>query len=228
MNDNRKVALVAGASGLVGQELVAALCAAPEYGRVLAVTRRPFLKNHPKIANRIVRFDALEAQLRGMTCTEAFCCLGTPLAAAGSEAAFREVDHDLVLAFARAARAAQAQRFALVSSIGADAASRVFYLRVKGQTEAAIMTLGFPALDIMQPGLLLGTRREWRPREFLLQWTLPVIAPLMIGRAQAYRPVHAATLARAMVGAARSGRRGVMRFTYAALRGLAAGVEAGG
>ncbi|MBV6418018.1 MAG: hypothetical protein CMLOHMNK_02797 [Steroidobacteraceae bacterium] len=228
MNDNGKVALVAGASGLVGQELVATLCDAPEYTRVIAVTRRPFLRSLPKVANRIVRFDALEAQLRGMTCDEAFCCLGTTIAAAGSEAAFRAVDHDLVLAFARAARAAGARRFTLVSSVGADAGGRTFYLRVKGETEAAVMTIGFPALDIMQPGLLLGSRREWRPAEFVLQWTLPAVGPLMIGRAQAWRPVRAGTLARAMVGAARSGRRGVMRFTWPAIRQLAGGVEAGG
>jgi uncharacterized protein YbjT (DUF2867 family) len=221
MNDTRKVALVAGASGLVGQQLVTVLCEAPEYGRVYAVTRRPMTRDHAKLANRVIRFPDLEAQLRGVTCTDAFCCLGTTLREAGSEAAFRQVDHDLILAFARAARAAQAQRFVLVSSVGANAASRAFYLRVKAQTEAAVMTLGFPALDIMQPGLLLGSRRILRPREFALQWTLPAIAPLMIGALAPWRPVGAETLARAMLGASRSGRRGVTRHVWPAIRKLA-------
>lgn len=221
MNDTRKVALVAGASGLVGKHLVTELCDAPEYGRVYALTRRALTRDHAKLANRVVRFADLEAQLRGFTCTEAFCCLGTTLREAGSEAAFRQVDFDLVVAFARAARAAQAQRFVLVSSVGADAGSRAFYLRVKAQAEAAVMTLGFPALDIMQPGLLLGSRREMRPLEFAAQWTLPVVAPLMFGPLAPWRPVGAGTLARAMLGATRSGRRGVTRHTWPAIRALA-------
>lgn len=222
MNDTQKVALVAGATGLVGQRLVTVLCDAREYGRVYALTRRPLTRDHVKLANRVVRFGEIEAQLRGVTCTEAFCCLGTTLKDAGSEAAFRQVDHDLVLAFARVARAAQAQRFVLVSSAGADPGSRAFYLRVKAETEAAVMTLGFPALDIMQPGLLLGSRRDLRPLELAAQWTLPAVSPLMLGPLQRYRPVSAETLALAMLGAARSGRRGVMRFTWPAIRTLAA------
>lgn len=221
MNDTQKVALVAGASGLVGQRLVAVLCEAREYARVYAVTRRPLTRDHAKLANRVVRFADLEAQLRGVTCTEAFCCLGTTLREAGSEAAFRQVDYELVLAFARAARAAQAQRFVLVSSVGAAAGSRAFYLRVKAQTEAAVMTLGFPALDIMQPALLLGSRREARPLELAAQWTLPAIAPLMLGPLAPWRPVGAETLARAMLGAARSGRRGTARHTWPAIAALA-------
>ncbi|HQX46807.1 MAG TPA: NAD-dependent epimerase/dehydratase family protein [Steroidobacteraceae bacterium] len=221
MNDMQKVALVAGASGLVGQRLVTVLCEAREYSRVYALTRRPLTRDHQKLANRVVRFADLEMQLRGITCSEAFCCLGTTRREAGSEAAFRQVDFELVLAFARAARAAQAQRFVLVSSVGADADSRSLYLRVKAQTEAAVMTLGFPALDIMQPGLLLGSRREVRPLELAAQWTLPVLAPLMFGRLARWRPVGAATLAGAMLGAARSGRRGVARHTWPAIGALA-------
>ena len=221
MNDMQRVALVAGATGPVGQRLVATLCEAREYSRIHALTRRPLTRDHQKLANRVVRFADLEAQLRGIACTEAFCCLGTTLREAGSEAAFRQVDFDFVLAFARAARAAQAQRFVLVSSVGADADSRSFYLRVKAQTEAAVMTLGFPALDIMQPGLLLGARREMRPLEFAAQWTLPVVAPLMFGALARWRPVGADVLARAMLGAARSGRRGVTRHTWSAIRMLA-------
>lgn len=221
MNDTRKVALVAGASGLVGQQLVTVLCEAPEYGRVHAVTRRPLTRDHAKLANRVVSFANLEAQLRGVTCSEAYCCLGTTLRDAGSESAFRQVDHDLVLAFARAARAAQAQRFVLVSSVGADAASRALYLRVKAQTEAAVMTLGFPALDILQPSLLLGSRRGLRPRELVMQWTVPLIAPLMLGPLAQWRPIGAQAVARAMLGVTRSGRRGVTRYTWPAIRKLA-------
>jgi len=223
MGDAQKVALVAGASGLVGEQLISVLCESGDYTRVYAVTRRPLGRDHARLANRIVRFEQLEAQLRGMSCTDAFCCLGTTLKGAGSEAAFRQVDLDLVLAFARAAKAAGAQRFALVSAAGADRGSRSFYLRVKAEAEAAVMAIGFAALDIMQPGLLLGSRRDLRPLELLAQWTLPALAPLMVGPLQPWRPVSAATLAQAMLGAAGSGRRGVMRFTWRAITTLAAG-----
>lgn len=223
MSDTPRVALVAGASGLTGEQLISVLCESGDYARVYAVTRRPLARDHARLANRIVRFDQLEAQLRGMTCTDAYCCLGTTLKDAGSEAAFREVDLDLVLAFARAAKAAQARRFVMVSAVGADRGSRSFYLRVKAEAEAAVTAVGFAALDIMQPGLLLGSRRGLRPLELLAQWTLPALGPLMIGPLQPLRPVSAATLANAMLGAARSGRRGVMRFTWRAITTLAAG-----
>src|SRR5262245_55547059 len=127
-----KVALLAGATGLVGSHLLTALLAAPDFGRIQAISRRPLTQEHPRLANRIVQFDKLEAQLKGVTCHVAFCCLGTTIRQAGSEAAFRKVDVDCVLAFARAARAAQARRFVFVSSVGASPQSKHFYLRVKG------------------------------------------------------------------------------------------------
>lgn len=219
----QKTALVAGATGLVGGHLLTALCASPDYSRVYALSRRPLARDHAKLANRIIRFDQLETQLKGLVCTEAFCCLGTTIAQAGSEAGFRAVDHDLVLAFARAARAAQAQRFSLVSSVGASAGSRHFYLRVKAETEEAVLKLGFPAVDILQPGLLLGSRRETRPLEALAQWTLPVLNPLLLGKWRPYRSIGANKVALAMVAAARSGRRGGYRYTNAGLVQLAAG-----
>src|SRR5256714_5085364 len=115
-----KVALLAGASGLVGTCALDALLAAPDFGRVFAVTRRPLGREHPRLANRIVQFERLEAQLKGITCHVALCALGTTIRQAGSQADFRQVDLDYVLAFARAAKAAQAQRFVVISSVGAD------------------------------------------------------------------------------------------------------------
>lgn len=134
-----RVALVAGCSGMVGSRLLPLLLEAPEYARVHALSRRPLATEHARLANRVVRFDApLDAQLKGLSCHDAFCCLGTTRRAAGSEAAFRAVDHDLVLAFARAALAAGAERFVLVSAVGADAGSRNLYLRVKGRPSGTL------------------------------------------------------------------------------------------
>jgi uncharacterized protein YbjT (DUF2867 family) len=216
-----KVALLAGASGFVGGYVLDALLDAAGFGRVYAITRRPLGRSHPRLANRIVQFDRLEEQLKGLQCHVALCCLGTTIRQAGSQEAFRRVDIDHVLAFARVARAAGASRFIVVSSVGADPRSRNFYLRVKGEAEEALTTLGFASLDIMQPGLLLGMRREMRPLELAMRGVMPLLNPLLLGSYEQYRGIPARTVAAAMVGAARSGRRGVYRYTYAGMRMLA-------
>jgi uncharacterized protein YbjT (DUF2867 family) len=110
-----RIALVAGSNGLVGTKLLPILLAAPEFGRVHALTRRALPADNPKLANRVVRFDQpLDAQLKGLECSDAFCCLGTTMRNAGSEAAFRAVDHDLVMQFARFALSTGVERFVVV------------------------------------------------------------------------------------------------------------------
>lgn len=217
-----RVALLAGASGLVGGYVLDALLDAPDFSRVYAVTRRPLGREHPRLANRIVQFDKLETQLKGVTCHVAFCSLGTTMKQAGSERAFRQVDFDYVLAFARAARVAQAQRFVVVSSAGANAQAKNFYLRVKGEIERALEGLQFPSLDILQPGPVLAWRPEIRPRELAVTILMPLVNPLLGGTRQMYRGISARKVASAALGAARSGRRGVYRYTYPALEALAA------
>ncbi len=217
----QKVALLAGATGFIGNLTLNALLEAPDFSRVFAVTRRPLGREHPRLANRIVQFENIEAQLKGLTCDVALCGLGTTIRKAGSQAAFRQVDIDAVIAFARTARAAQAQRFVVVSSAGADPASRNFYLRTKGEMEEALTGLGFPSLDILQPGILLGWRGELRPLELAGTLLMPLVNPFLTGRREAFRGIPAATVAAAMVGATRSGRRGVQRYTYSGIEGLA-------
>ena len=165
MSTTPKIALVAGATGLVGGFLLKTLLDAPDYSRVYALTRRPFGKEHPKLANRVVIFDRMAEQLKGLVAQDAFCCIGTTIAEAGSQEAFREADVDAVLLFARAARAAQATRFVVVSSVGASSHSKKFYLRTKGEMEEAVTDLGFASVDILQPSLLLGPRKALRPLE---------------------------------------------------------------
>lgn len=222
-NDEPKVALLAGASGLVGGYALDSLLDAPDFARVFAISRRPLGREHPRLANRIIQFDKLEAQLKGTTCHVAFCCLGTTRKKAeGSEEAFREVDYDLVLSFARAARAAGAQRFVVVSSVKADPASKYMYLRVKGEVEQAIERVGFPSLDILQPSVLLGWRKELRPLELLSMAAMPLVNPFLTGTRASLRAISARTVAQAMIGAARSNRRGTYRYTWQGIRQLAA------
>jgi uncharacterized protein YbjT (DUF2867 family) len=215
-----RIALVAGATGLVGGLLLNTLLDAPDYTRVYALTRRPFGKEHPKLANRVVIFERMADQLKGLVAQDAFCCIGTTIAEAGSQEAFRAADVDAVLMFARAARTAQATRFVVVSSVGANSQSKKFYLRTKGEMEEAVTDLGFQSVDILQPSLLLGPRKELRFLEIAGQVFAPLINPLLTGTREAYRAVPAEMVAKAMLGAARRGTRGVYRYTFGGIRQL--------
>jgi uncharacterized protein YbjT (DUF2867 family) len=181
---------IAGASGLVGSHLLTLLLR--EFDLVAAVTRRPLAVSAPNL--RQVAFgDPLPA------IDAAFCCLGTTIKKAGSEEAFRRVDFEAVVAFAKAARAAGASRFALVSSVGASAASSNFYLRVKGETEHAVSRIGFEHVLILRPSFLLGDRAEQRPGEKLGIAISKATAFLLLGPLRKYRPVHAERVAAAML-----------------------------
>ena len=221
MSTTPKIALVAGATGLVGGFLIKTLLEAPDFSRVYALTRRPYGKEHPKLANRVVIFDRMAEQLKGLVAQDAFCCIGTTIAEAGSQEAFREADVDAVLLFARAARAAQATRFVVVSSVGASSNSKKFYLRTKGEMEEALTDLGFASVDILQPSLLLGPRKALRPIEIAGQILAPLVNPFLTGARESFRAIPAETVARAMLGASRRGARGTYRYTYGAICQLA-------
>ena len=171
----------------------------PEYDRVIALGRRPLVVSHPKLAHVTVDFatlDKVTADLRG---DDAYCCLGTTIRQAGSQDAFRAVDRGAVLAFAWAARRNGAGRFFAVSSLGADAASRIFYNRVKGETEAALRVLDFKTLGIFRPSLLLGPRPDARPGERIGAALMWLAEPLLLGRLRQYRAIEAEVVARAML-----------------------------
>jgi uncharacterized protein YbjT (DUF2867 family) len=216
-----RIALVAGASGLVGGHLIQALLEAPEYSRVFALTRRPLGREHPKLANRIVVFQRMAEQLKGLAANDAYCCLGSTRAEAGSDDARRDVDVDLVLLFAQAARAAGATRFVVVSSVGASSSSKKSYLVAKAEMEDAVTRLGFPSVDILQPSLLLGARKQMRPLELAASLFAPLINPMLTGSRESLRAISAETVAKGMVGATRRGGRGVYRYTYTAICQLA-------
>jgi uncharacterized protein YbjT (DUF2867 family) len=109
-----------------------------------------------------------------------------------------------------------------VSSVGADTASKKFYLRTKGEMEEAVTAVGFPSVDILQPSLLLGPRKQVRPLELLGTILAPVVNPLLGGKREIYRAIPAATVAKGMLGAARRGGRGIYRYTHAGIQQLAA------
>jgi uncharacterized protein YbjT (DUF2867 family) len=188
---------VAGGSGLIGRELLAQLALADQ--PVLALVRRP-LRGLPGSALRreaVVDLLALPADLPAPG--QVFIALGTTMAQAGSQAAFRAVDFEAVVAVARAARAAGATRCAVVSALGADARSAVFYNRVKGEAEAALVALGFERLVIARPSLLDGRREQLdQPRRTAEAWTLRLTRPLAHLIPKPWRPIGADRVARAM------------------------------
>lgn len=199
--------LLAGATGLVGG-LVLRLC--PD---AIPISRRPIV-GHPGV---VADFDDLpplpQAQI-------AVCALGTTRAKAGSDAAFRAVDHDAVLAFARAARDSGVTHFILVSSVGANPKASLLYPRTKGEVEAALTAMGFTRLDILQPGLLIGPRAERRPVERFLQWAAPVMdlaLPRDLGSlpAEAVAGAIVALTKRIEAGISRHGNRAILKASSA-------------
>ncbi|MBD9504975.1 NAD(P)H-binding protein [Pseudomonas sp. BGr12] len=195
-DDQRKV-LLAGATGLVGGQILQALLADASVCEVHALSRRPLSLSHPRLQVHIVDFSRLPAL---PPTDEAYLALGTTIKVAGSQAAFRTVDLDANLAVAKAALAAGVRRVGLVSAAGADARSSVFYNRIKGELEDALKAMELTALVIAQPSLLLDYRDGLQqPPRLGEQLAIPIaklLGPLMPGK---YRPVHARAVAQALV-----------------------------
>ncbi len=188
--------LLAGATGLIGQA-VAAQWAGPGTLHLLARREVALAGSHRQL--HVVDFKALPALPRAEA---ALCALGTTLKTAGSQAAFRAVDFDAVLAFASAARAAGVRRLAVVSSLGASASAASFYSRVKGEMEAALTALHFETLVIARPSLLSGNRAALgQPQRPMEQLAMQLSAPLSALVPAAWRPIAAATVARALLRA---------------------------
>jgi len=181
--------LLAGASGLTGEHLLDRLLNEPTVTRVLAPSRKP-LAEHPRLENPVGDPAVFLPQLSGQV-DIAFCCLGTTIKQAGSEAAFSAVDLDMVVAFAKRARELGARHLIVISAIGADPKSSIFYNRVKGEMEQALRAQDWPQLTIVRPSLLLGERLE--PR--LAEQVVGTLSRLIPGK---YHGIEVCELARAM------------------------------
>lgn len=186
-----------GATGLVGRHCLELLAEDRAFERVVVVARRKFGEaTAPRVEGHLIDFDQLEAHADIFAVDHVVCALGTTIKAAGSKERFRAVDHDIPLTAARMALRKGARHFLFVSSIGADAGSRFFYLRVKGEVEDALRTLGFRSVTILRPSLLLGDRGEFRLGEEIGKR----FGALVPGR---WRPVHARDVAQALVRSAK-------------------------
>ena len=181
--------LLAGASGLTGEHLLDRLLNEPTVTRVLAPSRKP-LAEHPHLENPVGDPKVFLPQLSGQV-DIAFCCLGTTIKQAGSEQAFRAVDLDMVVAFSKRAREMGARHLIVISALGADPKSPIFYNRVKGEMEQALRAQDWPQLTICRPSLLLGERTEPRLAEKLAG----PLSRLIPGK---YHGIEASHLARAL------------------------------
>lgn len=212
-----QTALLAGASGLVGGHLLDLLLEGTDPTPVVSLGRRPLPRTHPALTQLTVDFARLgEAPIP--SAGRAFCCLGTTIKRAGSREAFRAVDHDAVMAFATAAKAAGVRHFLVVTALGADPNAAVFYNRVKGEVERSLRAVGFDALTIAQPSLLLGDREESRPAEHAAVVMSRALGPLLGWLPS--RPIEARTVARALQRLAASGATGVRVAKNAELHDL--------
>jgi uncharacterized protein YbjT (DUF2867 family) len=194
---------IAGATGLVGSECLKAIANRSDVANVLMLGRRSSGETVARTTFAQVDFATLKIEPSPVTAlTAAFCTLGTTIKTAGSPQAFRAVDHDAVVAFASWAKHHGCPTFVMVSSVGADATSGSFYLRVKGQTEQAVGALGFRTFIVLRPGVLLGQRLESRPGEAVARAVMPVLGKLLMGGFAKYRGIEAKSVAAAMLAAA--------------------------
>jgi uncharacterized protein YbjT (DUF2867 family) len=217
----RQGALLAGASGLIGRELLPLLLHGEHYAKVHLLLRRAVagLPRSRRLVVHRVDFAALPAL---PPVDDVYIALGTTIKVAGSEAAFRAVDHDAVVAVAQAARQAGATRLAVVSALGADRSSRVFYNRVKGEMQEAVAQLGYATVTLAQPSLLAGDRAALgQPVRAGEVWALRLLGPVMGLVPRGLRPIAARDVAAALIAATLAGAPGTQRLASAAMQGAA-------
>jgi uncharacterized protein YbjT (DUF2867 family) len=212
-----------GASGLVGGELLRLLADDPFYERVRAIVRRPLDPAPARAIVSVVDFDRPETYAEYLAVDDVFCCLGTTIEKAGSREAFRRVDLEIPLSLARESRKAGATQYLIVTAVGADARSRVFYNRIKGDVENALREIDFPrGLKIFHPSLLLGDRADSRPAERAAAVVMRATRGIFAGPLARYRAIEAVDVARAMLRAAKRDGGGVEVYEGESLFGLVA------
>lgn len=200
-----KTLLILGGTGMVGQQLIAQALSSDQIAHIVAPTRKPLAK-HGKLVNPLVDFNSLPGSAHWWQADAILCALGTTIKQAGSRQQFRHVDYGYVMQAARLARSAGTPCFVLNSSLGADANSGNFYLKVKGELEHDLSALGFPSLSVIRPSLLdAGTRPEQRLGEDIGLW---FSKRLLFAIPKRYRPISTPCVAQAMLQAALDAKPG--------------------
>lgn len=214
-------AIVAGATGLIGRELVNELLNHPDYERVYVLVRQSFPLSHNKLTVISINFDALDIPQPLFVDADVFCTLGTTMKKAGSKESFRKVDLDYPLALARLAQSAGARQFLIVTAMGASEQSSIFYNRVKGEVERRLQSAGWPMLHIFRPSLLLGERQEFRFGERAAAVLMKPLGFVWIGPLRKYKPIAGRSVAAAMVRAAEQRAEGAHIYESAEIADMA-------
>jgi uncharacterized protein YbjT (DUF2867 family) len=201
-------AVIAGATGLIGGWVIQELLAEPGCTQLTSIGRRTQAPQVSKWRERIGPMNDLEPLTKDLNADVAFCCLGTTMKKAGSQAAFEEIDWHLPLRFAQAVRAKGVKQFHVVSSLGADPRSKNFYLRTKGRMEEDLKKIGFETLVFYRPSLLLGERDEKRTLEHLSIRAWQIVEPLYPRFLQTWKPIAGRDVARVMVQEALEEKKG--------------------
>ncbi|HBV88599.1 MAG TPA: oxidoreductase [Desulfosporosinus sp.] len=207
-----KSALLVGASGLVGGELLNCLLNGTEYSRVLIFVRKPTGLKHLKLEEHLIEFNNLPYYKEFFEVNDVFCCLGTTIKKAKSQAAFKKVDVEYPLELAKLAKEMKVEKFLVISSMGANPKSPVFYSRMKGLLEEELKMISIKSLHIFRPSLLLGDRKEFRIGESISAYLTKGISFIFIGPLKKYKPIDAKRVAKGMYKAAQSRSEGI--FTY--------------
>jgi len=194
-----KTALIAGASGLVGTELLKLLIAEESYNAIHVLTRTPVNSESAKVTEHIIDFNRLSDLKLDFPVHHVFCTLGTTIKKAETRDNFRKVDFNYVVELGKKAKELKTEKFLVVSSLGANAKSQIFYNRVKGEMESALRELSLAHLFIFRPSLLMGERQEHRAGEKTAIAVYKVISPLLWGHFRKYKGVEAKQVAKAML-----------------------------
>lgn len=204
-----KTAVIAGATGLVGKQLLEKLLRSPQYTSVVGLTRSSLDTHHEKLTNIITDFQDLELSLAHLHADDVFCCLGTTMAKAGSKEKFYEVDFQYPVNLAKATLGRGAKQYLLISALGANKDASIYYNRVKGEVEEAIVKTGFETVHIFRPSLLLGPRTEKRAGEDAAKLIYRIFNFIIPRK---YKGIPAERVADYMIGMATKNLKGI--FTH--------------
>jgi uncharacterized protein YbjT (DUF2867 family) len=200
-----KTAILAGTTGLIGSQVLELLMEEKSYDRIIALSRKPLKKTSEKIINLIVDFNDLDSFKDHLKGDDVFCCLGTTIKQAGTKEAFRKVDLEYPVALATITKQNGARKFLIVTALGANKKSSIFYNQVKGEVEEKIGQLGFEEYHIFQPSMLIGLRKEERPGEGAGQKVMKALDFIIPKK---YKAIESAKVARAMVAVVRQDHHG--------------------
>lgn len=207
-NTTYKSALIVGASGLVGSHCLNTLLEDDYYNKVVSLGRRTLPIDHEKLEQHVVDFEKLNAHATLFQVDHIFCCLGTTIKKAGTKANFRKVDYHYPVAVAKLGLEHGAQCFSIITALGANSESWIFYNKVKGDVEKTIKQLDYPSVHIFQPSLLMGDRKETRIGEQIGAGFFRVMNPFFAGPLGKYKAIEAHVVGRTMVICAKQEKTG--------------------